>query len=34
MELQMPTSKKAKKDPDLLHMAEMLQEFAAAGVHG
>jgi len=30
----MPTSKKSKKDLDLLHMAEILQEFAAAAVHG
>jgi hypothetical protein len=30
----MPTFKKTKKDHDLLHMAEMLQEFAAAAVHG
>jgi len=30
----MPSSKKTKKDPDLLHMAEILQEFASAAVHG
>jgi len=30
----MSTSKKTKKDHDLLHMAEMLKEFAAAAVHG
>ena len=34
MELQIPSSKKTKRDPDLLHMAEILQDFAAAAVHG
>jgi hypothetical protein len=34
MELRVPTIKRTKKDPDLLHMAETLQEFASAAVHG
>ena len=34
MELRIPSSKKTKRDPDLLHMAEILQDFAAAAVHG
>ena len=34
MELRVPTTKRTKKDPDLLHMAETLQEFATAAVHG
>jgi len=28
-----PTTKRTKKDPDLLHMAETLQKFASAAVH-
>jgi len=34
MELPVPTTKRTKKDPDLLDMAEMLQEFVSAAVHG
>jgi hypothetical protein len=34
MELRIPSSKKTKKDPDLLHMAEILQDFASAADHG
>jgi len=34
MELHVPTTKRIKKDPDLLHMAETFQEFSTAAVHG
>jgi hypothetical protein len=34
MELRVPTIKRTKRDPDLIHMAETLQGFASAAVHG
>jgi len=34
MELRVPTTKRTKNDPDLLHLTKILQEFASATVHG